>query len=232
MLDECRQRADLYGEVNLRASVQTDTLLALGRPDDALADIVATERLWSIVGYHVQHFYFALGKTSVALYAGRHADAIALARQLKRDVNRSLLKRVQRVRIGVQSLGARTLLASMAAGAARSPAALRAVEEAARSVQRERCAYALPQAQLLRAGAASLRGHPDEVVAALREARAGFEAVDMRAHAACVSIRLGRILAGEEGRALVDQGHVLLETQRVATPERLLDLLAPGFKSQ
>jgi hypothetical protein len=231
MLDECRQRADLYGEVNLRASVQTDTLLALGRPDDALDDIVATERLWSPVGYHVQHFYFALGKTSVALYAGRHPDAIEQARQLRLDVSRSLLKRVQRVRIGVQSLGARTLLASMTHGAALTPAALRAVEDAADAIQREHCAYARPQAQLLRAGVASLRGHPDKVVAALREARSGFEAMDMRAHAACTSIRLGRILAGDEGRALVEHGLALLETQRVATPERLLGLLAPGFKS-
>jgi hypothetical protein len=228
MLDECRQREDLYGEVSLRASIHANSLLARDRPDEALADIAATEHLWSPVGYHVQHFYFSLAKASIALYAGRHAEALAQAGQLRREASRTLFRRVQTVRVSVQALYGRSLLAGVGNG---SPAAsvLRGVEDAARSLERERAAWASPQAQLLRAAVARLRGRTAAVVAALREALAGFEAVEMRVHAACTGIRLGRCLGGEEGAALVAHGQAVLETQGIAAPARFLELLAPGF---
>jgi hypothetical protein len=228
MLEECRQRDDLYGEVSLRSLVQAIALLALDRPDEALADIAGTEELWTTRGYHAQHLYFAQSKASIELYAGRYAEAVAAALRARADMQRSQLRRVQGLRITTHALCGRALLASFTEG---KPADLRAVEELAWLLERERVAWATPQAQLLRAAVARLRGRLDECVVALRAALGGFEAVEMRALAACTSIRLGRVLAGAEGQNLESRGMAALADQRIAAPERMLALLAPGFRS-
>jgi serine/threonine protein kinase/tetratricopeptide (TPR) repeat protein len=228
MLDECRQRDDLYADVSLRSSVLTYSLLALDRPDEALAEIAAAERRWSPAGYHMQHFYLALGKLNVALYQGLHGDTLSQILEERRHVKRSLLQRVQSIRVQLEALRGRAALAS-AGVKSPAPEALRMAEDAACLLAKEGRGWAEPQAQLLRAGILHRRGRPDGAVAALRNAMAGFEQVEMRVHAACAGILLGRFVAGSDGHALVAHGLAVLETQRVAAPERLLDLLAPGF---
>ncbi len=84
--------------------------------------------------------------------------------------------------------------------------------------------------QLVRAGAAAVRGDQDTAVRFLESAEADCEAADMAMHAAAALRRRGRILWGDEGEAMVARGRDAMTGQGIASPERITDMLAPGFE--
>jgi hypothetical protein len=85
------------------------------------------------------------------------------------------------------------------------------------------------QAALLRAGVASLRGDDVSAAARLGEAIAGFDAVGIVHFAAAARRRLGELLGGDEGRALIARSDAWMAAQPVKGPARMTACLAPGF---
>ena len=52
----------------------------------------------------------------------------------------------------------------------------------------------------------------------------------MLLHAAAMRRRQGEILGGDQGRALLRAADASMQRQKVANPERMTDLLAPGWR--
>jgi hypothetical protein len=64
-------------------------------------------------------------------------------------------------------------------------------------------------------------------VAGYGTAALGFDAADMAWFAAGARWRLGELLDGDEGRALVDQARAALAAAGIVRPERVVALIAP-----
>jgi len=87
----------------------------------------------------------------------------------------------------------------------------------------------VPLAELLRAGLSAARGATDDAAARLRRAADGLDAADMAMWAAVARLRLGRILGGADGDALVEATMERFRIETVAEPAAFATMLVPGF---
>jgi hypothetical protein len=88
-------------------------------------------------------------------------------------------------------------------------------------------AISQPVSLLIGAGLAVLCGDVEAAAAGYRSAAPGFDAVDMVMHAAVTRWRLGELVGGDEGRALVAQARAVLAAEGIVRPERVLAMFAP-----
>jgi len=66
-------------------------------------------------------------------------------------------------------------------------------------------------------------------VALISQAIEGFAASDMALYAATARRRLGEILGGDRGGALVNQADDWLSKQQIRNPAAVANLMVPGF---
>ena len=86
-----------------------------------------------------------------------------------------------------------------------------------------------PWRNRMRAGAAAVRGDDALAASELRRAAAGFTAADMALLASAVERRLGALLGGSEGSALVSAADAFMTRQTIRSPARFAAMLTPGF---
>ena len=89
--------------------------------------------------------------------------------------------------------------------------------------------WALPLAQSIRAGLRALDSDVDASRELLEAAVRNFEKVEMALYAAAAKRRLGKLIGGDDGAALVGEADAWLRGQLVKVPERMVDVLVPGF---
>jgi hypothetical protein len=230
-LREAVDRGDLYGAVNLRIGhlnavclLDDDIGEAIRRVDDAM-------RQWSKSGFHMEHYDELVARANIDLYAG---DAVAAHRRIAERwpaLERSLVLRVQLVRIGAWHVRARAALAL----AERDPAlrddlVARALADAGR-IARERSRFAEALALLVRASAACVRGERAETKSIARRAIAALEAEGLLLYAASLRLGLARSLGEGEGKAdtLRDEALTWMTAREVKDPARVAAMLVPGF---
>jgi hypothetical protein len=109
------------------------------------------------------------------------------------------------------------------------PTLLRAAARDARAIRGQRMPWSDPLVPLVHAGIEAVRGHRDGAVHRLRAAIAGFEAADMALHAAASRRVLGKLLGGDDGRALVEGAEAWMRSETVKNPAKMTAMLAPGF---
>ncbi len=63
----------------------------------------------------------------------------------------------------------------------------------------------------------------------LETAVRNFEKAEMALYAATARRRLGKLVGGDEGEALITEADIWLRGQLVKIPERMEDVLMPGF---
>lgn len=110
-------------------------------------------------------------------------------------------------------------------------AAVAEAAQMARALEGESTAYAATWALLLRAGVAYQKMDFERSALRLREAVSRAEAAGLRQYALAGRRRLGELLGGEEGAALVRQANETLSQLGVRNPKRLCDALAPGLRT-
>jgi hypothetical protein len=88
--------------------------------------------------------------------------------------------------------------------------------------------WCAPAAAILEAALAS-RQAPEAAGLRLRAAVDGFDAADMALHAAIARHRLGRLVGGDEGQALVATAAERLRELGVKNVTAMAAMLAPGF---
>ena len=82
----------------------------------------------------------------------------------------------------------------------------------------------------VRAGASACRGDDGRALAHLNAAVTACDEADMRLHAAAARVRLGQLLGGDSGRAEIQRGTDFMVSEGVRAPERMTEMLAPGFR--
>jgi hypothetical protein len=140
-------------------------------------------------------------------------------------VERSLLSRVQSVRVIVYQLCARVALARAQSGSTESAV----IRKIARKLRGERVGWASAHADLLSATLAHQAGQAEQTVGLLESALARYEAADMGQYIAATKQRLGTLLGGDRGRQLASEADAWSREQAIVRPDRLLALSSPGF---
>jgi hypothetical protein len=225
---EAQERGERYSLASLGV-FGVHERLAADDPGQAQSDLDAIMAVWSHRGFHVQHMEELWVQLHIDLYRQDSAAAWdRLARQWP-ALERSLIMRVQVIRIGMRHLRARCALARAVAVPDPEPF-LAAAERDAGRLEREKMAWGDALAQLIRAGVAAGRGDEPGAVARLNAAMAGLEAGDMRYPAAGARRRLGELIGGDEGRALLAQVNSWMTAQKIGDPDRYTAMLAPGFR--
>ncbi|HEY3354048.1 MAG TPA: hypothetical protein VGQ83_12420, partial [Polyangia bacterium] len=227
-LRDAEERGDLYAATNFRTGLATTAWLMRDDPAGAREEARTALARWSRQGYHTQHWLGFSTEAMIALYEGDVAAARAHIAQQWPALRRSLLMRVQAVRVEALLFRARAALAA-ARDPGAAPALLRAATRDARRVRRERTRWTAPLADLVEAGVAACAGDRAQAVAHLEAAIRGFDAADMALYLIAARYRLGEVQGGEAGAALTRAARAWLEAQRVRNPARFVTMLAPGF---
>ncbi len=224
-------RGDLYAAVNLRIGFSNTVRLVADDPGAAREDVAVSMREWSKQGTHLEHFYELVALANIDLYEGKPVDAHARVLALWKPMRRALLTMVQTVRIHLWRLRGGTALAAAAASPAARSAGLAEAAYAARKIERERAAWGVPFARMLRAGIASLvsSGGSDasQAVALYGEAARAADEVDMAFVAAVARRCEGLAVGGEAGRALVEDAEGWMRRATVKVPAKMAATLAP-----
>jgi hypothetical protein len=228
ILADVQERGDLYAEVDLRSRTECIVHLAADAVEQARQEVNQAIARWSQQGFHGQHYNHFVGQVHIALYAGEGEAAWRLLEDRWPVITRSLIQRVQYVRVESLHLRGRAALAA-AVNAGQPGRLLALVEGCARRIEREKMTWAEPLARLLRAGVANVRGDRDAAIARLTEAEQGFTTAEMALYAAASRRRRGQLIAGNEGRNLVAAADEWMAGQKIRSPAAMTRMCAPGF---
>jgi hypothetical protein len=228
---EAEHGGDLYATATLRTGIPNLTWLRRGDPAEARAIVVDATREWTSRSYHNQHYWSLLALTQIDLYEGHGRAAHARVTREWGRIQRALILQIKMIAVEAIHLRARTAIAAAneQAGTARD-ALLRAAERDARTLTRFDWSIARPFAEIVRAGVASSHGDVDTAAARLRSASEGFDEVAMALHATSARWQLGRLLGGDEGAVLRKSAEAWMEASGVASPARMVAMMAPGFE--
>jgi eukaryotic-like serine/threonine-protein kinase len=185
-------------------------------------------RRWSRNGFHRQHYSALLARVQTALYRGDAASAWRLLDEDHANLRRSMLERLQAVRVESSYLHARCAIAVARADSSQR-SLLSVARRYARRIERERMPWSNPIALLLRGGIASVEGNLDVAKAHLQEALTQFDQNDMGLYAAVTKRRLGALRRDGEGHRLQRESEAWLAAQQIKNPVSFSRMFAPGF---
>ena len=183
---------------------------------------------WTLPGFHVQDYGILNAGCQSDLYAGEGAAAWTRISRQWPDLARSMLLRIQGVRIEALHLRARSALAAASEPRLRKACLYRA-EQDARRIAREPIPYAQAWAELVVGGVAALQGDAETAVRSAARAITACDAAGLAGYAAAIRRCYGRLIRGDQGAALVQAADAWFLAQGVAEPERMTRMLAPGF---
>ena len=228
LMKEARDRSDLYAKSILGTYVMSYDRLGEDNPEAAREELEEARGELPKHGFQVRHHNVVLAETLIHIYSGRGEAAWQNINELLWTYRLSGLSMIQHVRIDITQSRARSALA--AAAAAKNPARfLRAARRDAGRLAREGAGWGIALSQMVRAGIAAIRGNEGKAVTLLEAAADTFESTDMRLYAAACRWHLGSIIGGDQGQSLVARARLRFSEQNVARPEKMRDMLAPGF---
>ncbi len=226
-----RDRGDLYTAAGL---VSFATYARLARDDvrgarEALARATVPA---AVRGYHVQRLLHQVSHLQVELYDGQGQAAWARMCEQWPAMRRSLLARVQILRIEMAHFRARCALACAVAEPARARQLLHIARRAARAMTRERMPWSTPLAELVLAGVDACSADPAgraHAIERLERVVPALDHVDDVLFALAARRRLGELIGGERGDSLIAGADARMRAQGITNPAGVTSMLAPGF---
>ena len=203
--------------------------LAADQPDDGERQANEAMEGWSHEGFHRQHYSHVLARIQTELYRGDAEAAWHVVAGNWPAFERTLLLRIQFLRIEASFLRARAALLNAARG--RDVGALPVDRPQGRPAHRgaSGCAGRMRSRCCSAPTVTYLEGRPGDARDMLAAAVTAFERADMKLHAAVARRRLGVLQDDERGRALVDEADAWMAAQGIRNPARMARLIAPGF---
>jgi hypothetical protein len=228
LIKEARERGDLYAETTLNTFYMTMLRLADGDDQEPERELDAMMKRWTRRGFHVQHSTAFRARFHLLLYRGDVNAAWNLVQSVWPLYAKSMLFRLQMIRIELHEACARCALA-LATTAKNARPLLRCVERHVNRLEREKRPWSSAYACFLQAGIALRRGQHIRSSELLRESAGRFDACNMRLNAIIARRCLGRIIGGPEGRSLVDEADAWMRAQGIQNPGRWAAMYAPGL---
>ncbi|MDQ3341356.1 MAG: protein kinase [Myxococcota bacterium] len=237
LIHDAHFRGDLFQEVTLRVRFGVRHLCA-DDPATAKADVVDAIASWmpgSANTFGNQRMWALWSRTRVAIYArATGTDSIDdpfLVDEWK-QLHRSLIGRVPLMRVEGDHAYGTFLLARAHAAKRRGEHALHAslCREVLKVISRLRL-LPFPAASvgitLLDAGVAVARGDHEAALVATRKALEQAHVTHCLAYAALTKRRLGELVGGDEGAALIREGDAEARIAGFSNPERACELAIP-----
>ena len=232
---DAERRGDRFSEASLRFNLN-NIWLARDEPEQAIADLERVAWIDTAAGYHVQHWYEQHARAEIALYAGARSALLGLSRfrEVLSQLSRSFILRMRLHRSVARWLLGRLILAALPV-VDHPRRALAEVARLAKQLRREREPFATCWALLLEAAVASQRAGRDRARGVLLSAIATAERADLPHCAASARLRLAQLSepsakqAEHETDGEYADGRAWFIAQRIANPERMLEVWAPGF---
>jgi serine/threonine protein kinase len=227
VLNEARGRNDVYTPSTIGMFVEPIQRLLDDDPNGSRTALHDVARHWTHRGVSLQRVMQYMQDTFIDLYAGDGEGAWNRLNEWWPELRSSYLLRLEQMRI--QMLHLRAVCAIQASVATRNAALLRVAEQDATRIERERAPWAEPEAQIIRASLAALRGDRTGAVELLDRAATRCEALDRRQFARPSRWQQGRLMAGDEGRRLTAAAESAMVEQGIRNPARWTALHLPGF---
>jgi tRNA A-37 threonylcarbamoyl transferase component Bud32 len=225
------ERGDLYATVNLR--IGHANLVWLAADDPARARQEATEAMheWSKRGFHLEHYFELLALANADLYEGNAHAAFERVSAQWAPLQRSLIPRIQAIRMAALHLRGRAALAVAACDPKNKDAMLAIAERDARAIAREKTPWAVAWGTTIDAGIALARGERERGVLLLKRTATEADRAKLALVAGAARFTLGKCIGGDEGARLVAEAKAPLTAQDVKAPERMLALVGPQVRS-
>jgi hypothetical protein len=207
LLKEAEERGDLCAVTSLTTRVAYLARLAFDDPVGAREDVARAMARWSTSGFHVQHVWRLFAEIEIDLYLGAAREATERIEKIWGDLEKSLLLRIQLVRIGAVHRRARAALAASRTYPLRATERVRKLALAtslAKKIELEKALWADPLAALLRAGIAETEGDHEAAKTHLSHAELGFGVSRMAAYATAARARRAALVGGDEGREIAE----------------------------
>ncbi|MDX6444856.1 MAG: eukaryotic-like serine/threonine-protein kinase [Blastocatellia bacterium] len=226
LLAAALEQGNLFAATDLRTRMNP-IWLAADDPDRARDEVISALTTWPREGFHLQHYSSLVALAQIELYTGDYEVAWRHIEGQIKPLEKSMLLRIQGLRIEAKYLRARLALAS--AVGSRRERRLRIAERLAHSIEKEQMTWSNPLAMLIRAGLARRRGDDARAVKLISQAIEGLEASDMALYAATARRKLGEVMGGDQGRELIAQADHWMTKQQIKNPAAVANLMAPGF---
>jgi eukaryotic-like serine/threonine-protein kinase len=231
MAKEARDRGDSYLETTVNQFPRVVTLLADDDPDQGRHHALESISKWTQQGFHVQHLTCFYGQMLTDMYKGDGQGAWRRYMATLPDLESSLLLKIQHVHIDFLQYSGRVALAAarqVQSSVEAEPLLLRA-DRAARNLDRQGLPWARAFAALVRGGIASIRGDESTAAERLRDSIDGLDEVGMFLYAAAARQKLGKLIGGDEGRALIARSQAWMAEQGIRAPEKMVRACISGF---
>src|SRR6185436_2131511 len=226
LLSTALEQGNLFAATDLRTRLNV-IWLAADDPTRARDEVISAMISWPRKGFHLQHYSSLVALAQIEMYTGDYEVAWKHIEGQIKALEKSMLLRIQGLRIDALHIRARLALAS-AVGDQRAQH-LRLAEKLAAQIESEEMGYANPFATLIRAGIASRRGDDGRALGLLEKAAKDFDDAHMQLYATAARRRLGEKLGGDRGRQLIAQTEEWMAKQQIKNPARMMNVLAPGF---
>jgi hypothetical protein len=221
-------RGDLNMTVNMRTSTYIRKWLAQDDPDRARRDVRDALAEWSQKGFLVQHWQAMVFAPDIDLYVGDGATAYErFARDLP-ALKRSLLLHSGYIRAVTLCTRGRLAIASIESKPSPRSARIHEARRCARALRRELTPWSAMLASMVDAVVENASGHREAAIAALRDAIERALRTDTLCYVEPLRHRLGELLGGDEGRALMEHAVEAIAAQGVRDPRRWVAMNLPG----
>ncbi len=201
---DAQERGDLYALTNMQAFLVPFLELTKGHVATAQEYTSTARSNWDHAGFHYQHLQSVYMECLVCLYCGQARQAYEKLESIWPGLKAALVLHNKFVRVMMLDTRATSTLAAAHAQPKRGDLTRRA-QAHARSLCRERDPWSRAFANRIAGGVALLRGDMLAAEKYWRQAIDGFQAFDMKLHAASVRLALARILDDSQAQLLRSQ---------------------------
>jgi tetratricopeptide (TPR) repeat protein len=234
-LAEAEGTGNLYASMCYRTAYSWATWIVRDAVSEGRRELDRAREEWKAERFQLCHCNILIGECYLDLYEARSERAL-----VRLETQWPLVRGAQLLRIGVLEVQMLQLRAALLVDAADDLAAegdLRKARRLRRQARRwskrlstRRIGRAAPLGQLLYAALEVGIGNRATALEHLRSALSGFEREDMLLFAAAARARLGQLVGGHEGAALLAEAGRTFDREGIVRRERVMQILAPGFR--
>ncbi len=218
LVREAENRGDRYAVTSLQSGLANVSVLAAGDPRAARERVREAVSRWSQSSFHFQHYWAVLSEGMIDLYLGEPKSALERIRDAWPKLSKSMLLRIQNVRVEATFLRARSAVASGEPGEALADA---------QRLEAEQVGWARGFGVVTRGLVAVGQGERSRAAQLLQAAIGLFEASDMRLFAAATRIRLAEVAPPGLAEASLKAGEAWMLAQGIKDPHAFAQMLVP-----